>query len=77
MRCRIHADTAQRTRRYVTENTQTLHRKAQTEHGKYTTQRMHGHGTENIQAHHRRYIGASQKNMQHIRTNRTQGMHNG
>ena len=42
----MYADTAQRIRRYVTENTQTLHRKAQTQHGKYTTQRMHGHGTE-------------------------------
>ena len=44
----MYADTAQRIRRYVTENTQTLHRKGQIRHNKYigTTQRMHGHGTE-------------------------------
>ena len=44
----MYADTAQRIRRYATENTQTLHRKAQIRHNKDigTTQRMHGHGTE-------------------------------
>jgi hypothetical protein len=44
----MYADTAQRILRYITENTQTLHRKAQKHHSKYigTTQRMHGHGTE-------------------------------
>ena len=52
----MYADTAQRILRYVTENTQILHRKAQIRHSKYigTTQRMHGHGTE-----YRKYTNTS------------------
>ena len=70
----MYADTAQRILRYVTENTQILHRKAQIRHSKYigTTQRMHGVDTaqrihkriiEDTRMHHRIY--AALQNEQH------------